>query len=180
MSAIASSVLAAIITTVAVQYLFAPRLAARSIRILNAHSERDKFTNGIHSLSVSVGRLQVSKTSGEMTDAMREKFEHERKRWIDQIDKITEMFMDNFENMAGGYLNLNGPRGMNMMVIATEYCLLARMIWISERDLDDRLRCLKEISEPIQRIYAGHAWKKFHLARDIATFNKLKNDLDQS
>lgn len=141
------SVAASVAAAVIISFAFAPRFAARAKRIQVSHDARDEFqkrTIGIYTLCVN---LQQTSAAGEPA---RQRFGADTERWSRQIDESTRWLVDNWHLVAQTYLQRGGlPR------LIARYAFAVRSIWLSqERPPDMQLRMLKELTEPVCRVFA--------------------------
>jgi hypothetical protein len=164
------SVAASVAAAVIISLVFAPRLAARAKRIQVSHDARDEFqqrTIDIYTLCVN---LQQTSAAGEPA---RQRFSADTERWSRQIDESTQWLADNWHSVALTYLQRGGlPR------LITRYAFAVRGIWLSpERPLDMQLQMLKDLTEPVCRVFATP--RKFtHVLRTAADIAELRRMLD--
>jgi len=164
------SVAASVGAAVIISFVFAPRLAARAKRIQVSHDARDEFqkrTLGIYTLCVN---LQQTSAAGEPA---RQRFGADTERWSRQIDESTQWLADNWHLVALTYPQRGGlPR------LITRYAFAVRAIWLSqERPPDVQLQMLKDLTEPVCRVFATP--RKFtHVLRTAADISELRRMLD--
>jgi hypothetical protein len=164
------SVGASVVAAVVISFVFAPRLAARAKRIQVSYGARDEFqkrTLGIYTLCVN---LQQTSAAGE---SARKRFGADAERWSRQIDESTQWLADNWHIVALTYPQRGGlPR------LITRYAFAVRGIWLSqERPPDMQLQMLKDLTEPVCRVFATP--RNFtHVLRTAADVSELRRMLD--
>lgn len=141
-------------TALVVGLTMGPRLAARSKRIQATHDSRDRFNDSVLDLLVLCGNLEMVTIPPSLTDPARSRLQGERDRWLNQIDETTTWMVDHWQQFALSYLGLMGVRDL-----VARYVAAARGLWLSNRRLDDRVRMLKELTEPIQTIFFARRWR---------------------
>jgi hypothetical protein len=147
---VAVSVGASVVT----QLSAGPRLAARGKRIQAANDWRDQFNDRVVDILALCGNLQAVRQSPDFDGQVGAKVQAERDRWVRQIDEITAWMVDHWQGFALTYLGAAGIRGL-----LTDYVMVARGVWLSGRDLDERVRLLKELTEPVQTIFFASRWR---------------------
>lgn len=160
-------------TTLVVGLTFGPRLAARNKRVQAAHDDRDQFNDRVVDILALCSNLQTVTVSEDLPEDLRMKVEIERARWVGQIDETTIWLVDHWQRFALTYAGTAGVRSM-----ASEYVMAARGVWLSDRSLADRVRLLKELTEPIQAIYFAYRWRAVRrVVRERAWFRKVIDSL---
>ena len=148
------SVGVSVVTVVVVGLTVGPRLAARGKRIQAAHDSRDQFGDSVLDLLVLCGNLQRVTVSPETTDPLRSRLQGERDRWLSRIDEVTAWLVDHWQQVALGYV---GAIGFRKLVV--RYAADARGLWLSDRSLEERIRLLGELTEPVQTIFFARRWR---------------------
>ena len=148
------SVGVSVATVLVVGLTVGPRLAARGKRIQAAHDSRDRFSDSVLDLLVLCGNLERVAIPAEVTDPVRSRLQGERDRWLGQINEITIWLVDNWQQVA---LSFAGRMGLRDLV--TRYMAGARGLWLSDRPLEDRVRLLRELTEPVQTIFFARRWR---------------------
>jgi hypothetical protein len=123
-------------------------------RTLQANDWRDQFNDRVVDILALCGNLEAVPQSPGSGGQVGAKVQAERDRWVRQIDEITAWMVDHWQGFALTYLGAAGIRGL-----LTEYVMVARGVWISGRDLDERVRLLKELTEPVQTIFFASRWR---------------------
>jgi len=154
MHSVALPVGVSLATTIVVSLSVGPRLAARSKRIQAAHDSRDRFSDSVLDILALCGNLRPVLRDPAFGDPSRSQLQCECKRWEGQIDETTAWLVDHWQRFALGYLGARGAR--NLIV---EYVASARGVWLSARPLDERVRLLEEMTEPIQTIFFARRWR---------------------
>ncbi len=134
--------------------LFSPRIAARAKRIQAAHDARDTFSESVLSILSMCANLESLKTPLDAGDDVRSKIEGERRRWQEQISEATAWLVDHWQRTALGY-----PGRLGIRDLVVRYSAVARGVWLSGRPPDERVRILRELTEPVQTIYFARRWR---------------------
>jgi len=148
------SVAVSVVTVVVIGLTVGPRLAARGKRIQTAHDGRDRFGDSVLDLLVLCGNLERVTIPAEVADPARSRLQGERDRWLGQIDEITIWLVDNWQRVALGFA---GRMGLRDLVI--RYMADARGLWLSDRALEERVRLLRELTEPVQTVFFARRWR---------------------
>lgn len=165
-----------VVTALAVGLTVGPRLAARSKRIQAAHDSRDRFGDSVLSLLVLCGNLERVAMPPAAADAVQSRLQGERDRWMSQIDEITLWLVDHWQHVALGY---TGAMGIRELVI--RYVADARGLWLSGRPLEERVRLLREITEPVQTIFFARRWRVVSkVPREVERLRAMLDALDDS
>jgi len=98
--------------------------------------------------------LETVKVPEDLPDDLLAKLLAERERWVGQIDERTVWLVDHWQRFALTYVGLAGVRS-----VLAEYAMVARGVWLSGRSLEERVRLLKELTEPIQNLYFTARWR---------------------
>jgi hypothetical protein len=171
-----SSAGVSVVTAVVVGLTVGPRLAARSKRIQAAHDNRDRFGDSVLNLLALCGNLQQVTISPAATDAARARLQGERDRWMSQVDETTAWLVDHWQHVALGYVGTMGVRDL-----AVRYAADARGLWLSGRPLEERVRLLRELSEPVQTIFFARRWRVVSkVPGEIARLKAMLDVLDGS
>jgi len=133
---------------------FGPRTAARSKRIQAVHDDRDRFGAGVLDILALCNNLEQITIPRDATDERRARLQAERDRWLTQIDDITAWLADHWQRVALSYAGAMGLRDL-----VARYIGAARGLWLSGRPLDERVRMLRELTEPVQTIYHASRWR---------------------
>lgn len=173
MATLISAVITALVTTVAVNYLVVPRLEARNRRIQAAHIARDRFSDSVFSILGAAVRLLGVEIPDDANEELHEALSQERRRWLGQIDEATRYLVDNIEAFAFTYI---GALDFRDLVIA--YAGNARMVWISQRSEQAKLRLLLDLTSPVQNIYFAAWWRRRRLVANLTTLRQLLADAE--
>jgi hypothetical protein len=171
LSSIGVAAVTSVVVAAATQLTVGTRLQARSIRILQAHGYRDKFSEHLLLIIASCSRLENFEVPDDFTPALAQAMEAERKRWVISVDSSTEFLIDNIETFALGYTGVGGLRSL-----ATEYAITARFIWISERPLLRKVDLLKRMSDPIQTIFFAPFHRRLNIGKHMAAFRRVVDE----
>jgi len=162
--------------SVVTQLTVGPRLAARGKRIQAANDWRDQFNDRVVDILALCGNLQTVTHSPDLPGEARSRLEGERDRWVGQIDEITAWMVDHWQGFALTYLGVAGVRDL-----VGEYVMVSRGVWLSGRDLDERVRLLKELTEPVQTIFFASRWRVFAVVgRERVRLRELLRSLSES
>jgi hypothetical protein len=165
-----------VVTALAVGLTVGPRLAARSKRIQAAHDSRDRFGDSVLDLLVLCGNLERITIPPAVADAVQSGLQGERDRWVGQIDEITLWLVDHWQHVALGY---TGAMGIRELVI--RYVADARGLWLSGRPLEERVRMLREMTEPVQTIFFARRWRVVSkVPSEVARLRAMLDALDSS
>src|SRR5690242_3978806 len=123
-----SSIVISAATFVMIQVVFAPRVQARSLRILEAHAFRTQFSTRVTTIIGASARFQSPLLPDDASSTLTQAIETERERSVSQMDDATAYLFDNMEFFAMTYAGLGGVRAL-----AIEYLLTCRAVWISDR-----------------------------------------------
>jgi hypothetical protein len=164
------------VTAVVIGLTVGPRLAARSKRIQAAHDNRDRFGDSVLDLLALCGNLEQFTIPPAAADPVRSRLQGERDRWISQVDEITAWLADHWQHVALGYVGTMGVREL-----AVRYAADARGLWLSGRPLEERVRLLRELSEPVQTIFFARRWRVVSkVPGEIARLRAMLDVLDGS
>jgi hypothetical protein len=163
----------AIATTIVINLTVGPRLAARGKRIQSWHDSRDKFTESILDLLALCLNLQLVTIPESIEDSRGARVQAERDRWEAQIGEITIWLMDHWQRYVPGYVDMNVLHDL-----VTRYVADVRGVWISGRPLEDRVRILKDLTEPMQTIFLGRRWRPIAVSRAIGQLRALLDNLE--
>ena len=144
----------ALVTTVLVNLTVGPRLAARSKRIQAVHDSRDRFGDYVLDILAVCTNLQTVVDSRSVGGEVASQLQQERKRWEDEIDEATAWLADHWQRFALSYLG-----SLDLRELIVKYVGGARGVWLSNRSLDERVRMVKEMTEPIQTIFFTRRWR---------------------
>jgi hypothetical protein len=162
------------VATTLVTGLAGTRLAARNKRIQDAHDDRDRFNDSVMDILAWCGNLQANPIPADVEETARAKLQAERDRWVGQIDETTIWLIDHWRRFALGYLGAMGTRDLVVRYVAS-----ARGLWLSDRPLEERVRMLQELTEPVQTIYFAHRWRMAtKLLKERDRLNELLDKLD--
>lgn len=151
-----------------------PRLAARGKRIQAAHDSRDRFGDSVLDILALCSNLETVTITPEMTDPFRARMQGERDRWLSQIDETTTWLVDHWQRVAPGYV---APMGVQDLV--ARYVATARGFWLSDRPLEERVRMLRELTEPVQSIYFTRRWRVAgRIPAEIARLRRMLDALE--
>jgi hypothetical protein len=164
------SVAASVAAAVIISFVFAPRLAARAKRVQDSHDARDEFQKHTFDIYTLCVNLQQTSAAGE---SARRRFGADTERWSRQIDESTQWLADNWHLVALTYPQQGGlPR------LITRYSFAVRSVWLSqERPPDVQLEMLKDLTEPVCRVFARPR-KITHVLRTAADIAELRRMLD--
>lgn len=127
-----------------------PSLEARNRRKQAGHQVRDKVSQSLITIMSASGQLQNTEPPEAATDTVRAALENERDRWRQQLDDATRYLVDNVAHFALTYPDTR------LMALATRYIASARMLMISDRTEAEKLRHLRELTEPFFLMYFAH------------------------
>jgi hypothetical protein len=153
-SSVAIPMLVSIAGTIVTGLTFGPRLAARGKRIQAVHDSRDRFNDSVLNILAMTTNLESTPIPAETDGTTRSKLQDERNRWLTQIDETTAWLADHWQHIALTYAGTLELRGLVARYIGT-----ARGLWLSGRPLDERVRMLRELTEPVQTIYFARRWR---------------------
>jgi hypothetical protein len=153
-SSVAIPILVSVAGTITTQLTVGPRLAARGKRIQAAHDSRDRFNDAILNILALTTNLESTAIPPETDEPTRSRLQDERNRWLAQIDETTAWLADHWQHIALGYTGL-----LNVRDLVVRYLGAARGLWLSGRPLDDRVRMLRELTEPVQTIFFARRWR---------------------
>jgi hypothetical protein len=140
--------------TIATGLTVGPRLAARAKRIQAYHDARDKFTDSILDVLALCSNLQSAIAPDNAAENKRSVIQTERDRWENEISDITMWLVDHWQRYALGYLATAGVRDL-----IQKYAATTRGVWISARPLEERVRILHDLSEPMLTIFVSSRWR---------------------
>jgi hypothetical protein len=153
-----------------------PRLAARTKRIQAVHDDRDRFGAGVLDILALCGNLEQITIPPDAIDERRARLQAERDRWLTQIDEITAWLADHWQRVALSYAGAMGVRDL-----VARYIGAARGLWLSGRPLDERVRMLRELTEPVQTIYHASRWRVVaSMSGEITRLRTMLDSLDNS
>jgi hypothetical protein len=153
-SALVVPVGASVVTSVVMQLTVGPRLAARSRRILAAHSDRDEFGARVLDLLALCGNVEGLAEPEGAGEGLSPGLEGERERWVKQIDEITLWLADHWQRFALTYAGVGGLRDA-----VARYAAAVRGVWLSDRPVEERARMVRELTEPVQTLYFASRWR---------------------
>jgi len=169
-----TSVLVSVGASVVTSVTVGPRLAARGKRIQAAHDSRDRFGDSVLDLLVLCGNLERVTIPPDVADPPRSRLEGERDRWLGRIDETTTWLVDNWQRVALGFAGVMGLRELVIRYIAD-----ARGLWLSDRPLEERVRLLRELTEPVQTIFFARRWRVVSSLRgEMARLRTMLDILD--
>jgi len=168
------SVGVSVVTVLVAGLTVGPRLAARGKRIQAAHDSRDRFGDSVLDLLVLCGNLERVTIPPGVTDPLLSRLQGERDRWMGQIDQTTVWLADHWQHVALGYAGLMGIREL-----VTRYAADVRGLWLSDRPLEERVRLLRELTEPVQTVFFARRWRVVSsLPGEIARLRAMLDTLD--
>jgi hypothetical protein len=146
-------------------------------RIQAAHDSRDRFGESVLDLLVLCGNLERVTIPPAVADPVRSRLQGERDRWLGQVDEVTLWLVDHWQHVALGYA---GAMGVRELVI--RYAADARGLWLSGRPLEERVRLLGELTEPVQTIFFARRWRVVSKVpgEEIARLRAMLDVLDGS
>lgn len=168
------AVVTALATTAATSLLIAPRLEARNRRIQATYMAREQFSESVFAILGAVGRLIDIEVPEDIDEALREAFAGEQSRWRGQIDEATRHLVDHLQDFAFTYI---GAMGFRDLVIS--YAANARMVWISQRAEQEKLRLLLDLTSPVQNIYFAARWRRRGLVKNIQVLRRTLADVQE-
>jgi hypothetical protein len=140
-------------TAVAISLTVGPRLAARAKRIQAFHDARDQFRRSIVDILAMCANLRGAVLPDDATEHHQSVFQAERNRWEAQISDVTVWLIDHWQGYAFTYIGTAGIRDL-----INRYAFTARGIWISSRPLQERVRMLQDLSQPMLTIFVASRW----------------------
>jgi hypothetical protein len=175
-NSVALSAGVSVVTALAVGLTVGPRLAARSKRIQAANDSRDRFGDSVLDLLVLCGNLERVTIPSAVANPVQSRLQDERDRWIGQIDEITLWLVDHWQHVALGYTGVMGIRELVIRYVAD-----ARGLWLSGRPLEERVRLLREMTEPVQTIFFARRWRVVSkVPGEVARLRAMLDVLDGS
>lgn len=148
-----------------------PRLAARNKRVQAAHDCRDQLNEAVLDVLALCSNLETVAVPSDLPDEALGRLLAERERWVSQIDERTVWLVDHWQRFALTYVGLAGMRN-----ILAEYVMVARGVWLSGRSLEERVRLLRELTEPVQGLYFTARWRM--VTRIVRERARLRRALD--
>lgn len=167
----------AIATVIVTSLTVGPRLAARGKRIQADHDARDQFTNSILDLLALCANLQMVTISDTTEEPRRSRLQAERQRWETQIGEVTTWLIDHWQRYALGYVHI---AGFGFRDDIRRYVITVWGGWISVRPLDDRIRMLKDFTEPMGTIFLSRWWRVAAIRREARRLHRMLDDLESS
>lgn len=125
---------------------------------------QEKITTNALSILTAVIKLREVQVSDGVTDTLRAALTEERDRWHRQVDEATRHLTDHAQELV---FTFRGPIG----VLGMRYCGTARMVWISDRTEETKLRHLLEITEHFHTLFFGSRW---HLRSHVRAMGELQ------
>lgn len=171
LSSVVLPISVSVATVIVLGLTVGPRLAARAKRIQTALESRDHFGDSILDILALCGNLEKVIIPPDVADPLRSRLQAERDRWLTQIDEITTWLLDHWQRVALGYAGAMGVRDLVMRYVAD-----ARGLWLSDRPLQEHVRMLREITEPVQTIYFARRWRV--VTSIPGEINRLRAKLD--
>ncbi|WP_371591692.1 hypothetical protein [Streptomyces virginiae] len=135
-------------TTIFTGRYIAPLLEVRNRRFQTKMQAQEKITTSALSILTAVIKLREVRVPDGVTDTLRTALTEERARWRQQLDDATCHLTDHAQEFIFTF------RG-SIAVLGMRYCGTARMVWISDRTEEAKLRHLLEITAHFHTLYFG-------------------------
>ncbi|MEU8844292.1 hypothetical protein AB0D97_35190 [Streptomyces roseus] len=125
-------------TTIFTDRYISPLLEVRNRRFQTKMQAQEKITINALSILTAVIKLREVQIPDDVTDTLRTALTEERDRWHSQVDEATRHLTDHAQEFV---FTFPGPIG----VLGMRYCGTARMVWISDRTDETKLRHLQRV-----------------------------------
>ncbi|WP_143196927.1 hypothetical protein [Streptomyces sp. CB00455] len=140
--------------------------------VIDTEGKRRKITTNALSILTAVIMLREVQVPDGVTDTLRAALAEERDRWHRQVGEATRHFTDRAQEFI---FTFRGPIGVLWM----RYCGTARMVWISDRTEETRLRHLLEITEHFHTLFFGSRWRLRSRVRAMGELQRLMSVIEE-
>lgn len=168
----ATTALIAMATTIFTGRYISPLLEVRNRRFQMKMQAQEKLTSSALAVLSAVMKLRTVQVPDGVTETLRSALTEERARWRQQLDEATRHLADHSQEFV---FTFRGPGA----ILGMRYCATARMVWISDRTDEDKLRHLLEITTPFHMIFLGSRLRLLSLGRAIRELERLLEALDE-
>ncbi|MFG2234897.1 hypothetical protein ACGFNX_33735 [Streptomyces sp. NPDC048723] len=159
-------------TTIFTGRYISPLLEVRNRRFQTKMQAQEKITTNALSILTAVIKLREVQVPDGVTDTLRAALTEERDRWHRQVDEATRHLTDHAQEFV---FTFRGPIG----VLGMRYCGTARMVWISDRTEETKLRHLLEITEHFHALFFGSRWRLRSRVRATGELQRLMSVIEE-
>ncbi|GLW04789.1 hypothetical protein ACFYN3_40160 [Streptomyces lavendulae] len=167
-----SAALISMATTIFTGRYISPLLEVRNRRFQTKMQAQEKITTNALSILTAVIKLREVQIPDGVTDTLRAALTEERDRWQRQVDEATQHLTDHAQEFV---FTFRGPMGE----LGMRYCGTARMIWISDRTEETKLRHLLEITEHFHTLFFGSRWYVRSRVRAMGELQRLMSVIEE-
>ncbi|MFE9221704.1 hypothetical protein ACFYN3_35970 [Streptomyces lavendulae] len=167
-----SAALISMATTIFTGRYISPLLEVRNRRFQTKMQAQEKITTNALSILTAVIKLREVQIPDGVTDTLRAALTEERDRWHRQVDEATQHLTDHAQEFVFTFGGSMGELGMR-------YCGTARMIWISDRTEETKLRHLLEITEHFHTLFLGSRWYVRSHVRAMGELQRLMSVIEE-
>ncbi|MBM9624779.1 hypothetical protein [Streptomyces zhihengii] len=167
-----STALIAMATTIVTGRYISPLLEVRNRRFQTKMQAQEKITAAALSVLSATQKLQTVQIPDGVTDTLRTALTEERARWTKQLDEATCHLADHAQEFVFTFRGPNSIRGMR-------YCGTVRMVWISDRTDEAKLRHLLELTAHFHTLFLGSRWRVWALSRAMRGLDRRFEELEE-
>ncbi|MFB7810869.1 hypothetical protein [Streptomyces virginiae] len=167
-----SAALISMATTIFTGRYISPLLEVRNRRYQTKMQAQEKITTNALAILTAVIKLREVQIPDGVTDTLRAALTEERIRWHRQVDEATQHLTDHAQEFVFTFRGSAGVLGMR-------YCGTARMVWISDRTEETKLRHLLEITEHFHTLFFGSRWHPRSRLRAMGELQRLMTVIEE-
>ncbi|WP_328923509.1 hypothetical protein OG429_01940 [Streptomyces sp. NBC_00190] len=167
-----STAFISIATTIVTGHYISPLLEVHNRRFQTKMQAQEKITAAALSVLSATQKLRTVQVPDGVSDTLRAALTEERGRWRKQLDEATCHLADHAQEFVFTFRGPNSIRGMR-------YCGTVRMVWISDRTDEDKLRHLLDLTAHSHTLFLGSRWRLLALGRAIRQLDRRFEELDQ-
>lgn len=165
-----SAALISLATTIVTGRYISPVLEVRNRRF--QMQAQEKITTSALPILTAVTKLREVQVPDGVTGTLRAALTEERARWRQQLDEATRHLTYHAQEFIFTF-------GGSIAVLGMRYCGVARMVWISDRAEETKLRLLLEITASFHTLFFGSRLRLLSRLRAMGELERLMRALDE-
>ncbi|MFE2141536.1 hypothetical protein ACFXA3_07230 [Streptomyces sp. NPDC059456] len=167
-----STALISMATTIVTGRYVSPLLEVRNRRFQTKMQAQEKITANALLVLAATLHLQIVQIPDSVTGTLRDALTDERARRRRQLDEATCHLADHAQEFVFTY---RGPYA----ILGMRYCGTVRMIWISDRPDEEKLRLLLELTGAFRTLILGSRLRLPSLVRAVRQLERLLDEAEQ-